>query len=92
MVRAMQTGSYVAAALNLPLVAWEDLHEGGGIFVIDRRPASVSASPAKLDRNWRRAFRSCSCWRSADATTAGGTARMNRWSSRRSARSVSWAI
>jgi len=35
MVRAIITGSYVAAALNLPLVAWEDLHEGGGIFVID---------------------------------------------------------
>ncbi len=35
MVRALATASYLSAALNLPLVVWEDLHEVGGIFVID---------------------------------------------------------
>src|SRR5438105_11363232 len=29
MDRAVATGSYIARALNLPLRAWEDLHEGG---------------------------------------------------------------
>jgi 2,3-bisphosphoglycerate-dependent phosphoglycerate mutase len=32
MVRAIATGSLLAEALHLPLVAWEDLHEVGGIW------------------------------------------------------------
>lgn len=32
MVRAVATGTSVSRALDLPLVAWEDLHEGGGIY------------------------------------------------------------
>ncbi|HTP06813.1 MAG TPA: histidine phosphatase family protein [Anaerolineae bacterium] len=35
MVRALATASYLSAVLNLPLVAWEDWHEIGGIFMID---------------------------------------------------------
>lgn len=47
MVRAIATGSYVAAALNLPLIAWEDLHEGGGIFVIDPETGTRIGQPGK---------------------------------------------
>jgi len=32
MVRALQTGSMLAKALNLPLVGWKDAHECGGIY------------------------------------------------------------
>jgi 2,3-bisphosphoglycerate-dependent phosphoglycerate mutase len=32
MVRAVATGTVVARALDLPLVAWEDIHEVGGIL------------------------------------------------------------
>lgn len=35
MVRAITTAAPIAAVLSLPLVAWEDLHEVGGIFVIE---------------------------------------------------------
>jgi 2,3-bisphosphoglycerate-dependent phosphoglycerate mutase len=47
MVRAITTASYVAAALNLPLVAWEDLHEVGGIFVIDPDTGQHLGQPGK---------------------------------------------
>lgn len=36
MVRAIQTGTYIARACNLPLVAWPEIHERGGIFLPDR--------------------------------------------------------
>jgi 2,3-bisphosphoglycerate-dependent phosphoglycerate mutase len=32
MIRAIETGMYVARALDLPLHLWEDVHEVGGIF------------------------------------------------------------
>jgi 2,3-bisphosphoglycerate-dependent phosphoglycerate mutase len=35
MVRAVATGAHIAQSLNLPLVAWKDLHETGGIFLED---------------------------------------------------------
>ena len=35
MIRAVATGTAVAEALNVPLFAWEDLHERGGIFLHD---------------------------------------------------------
>jgi len=47
MVRAITTGSYIAAALNLPLMAWEDLHEVGGIFVIDPETGEHVGHPGK---------------------------------------------
>ncbi|MEP7199262.1 MAG: histidine phosphatase family protein [Chloroflexota bacterium] len=35
MIRAVATGSAVARALGLPLVAWDDLHECGGVYLDD---------------------------------------------------------
>lgn len=35
MTRAVQTGGYVAAATHLPLVGWPEVHERGGIHLID---------------------------------------------------------
>jgi len=35
MLRAVDTGGVVAAALGLPLVVWPDWHEGGGIYLND---------------------------------------------------------
>jgi 2,3-bisphosphoglycerate-dependent phosphoglycerate mutase len=35
MIRSIDTGMYVARALGLPLVLWQDLHEVGGIFCED---------------------------------------------------------
>lgn len=32
MLRAVQTGSYISEATGLPLMAWEHIHEWGGIF------------------------------------------------------------
>jgi 2,3-bisphosphoglycerate-dependent phosphoglycerate mutase len=37
MLRAIATGTIIARALDLPLVAWEDLHEYGGIYLRDKQ-------------------------------------------------------
>ena len=37
MVRAVATGTIIAQALRLPLVAWEDLHEAGGLYQEDEQ-------------------------------------------------------
>jgi len=37
MVRAVATGTIIANALDSPLVAWEDLHEWGGIYLRDEQ-------------------------------------------------------
>jgi len=37
MVRAVATGTAIAKAFDLPLVAWEDLHEWGGIYLKDEQ-------------------------------------------------------
>jgi len=37
MVRAVDTGTIIARTLDLPLVAWEDLHEYGGIHLRDEQ-------------------------------------------------------
>jgi 2,3-bisphosphoglycerate-dependent phosphoglycerate mutase len=47
MVRALATGIYLAAALHLPLQVWEDLHEVGGIFTIDRETGDHIGQPGK---------------------------------------------
>ncbi|HZD58069.1 MAG TPA: histidine phosphatase family protein [Anaerolineales bacterium] len=36
MVRSVATGAVIARRLNLPLLAWEELHERGGIFLEDQ--------------------------------------------------------
>ena len=38
---------YVSEALDLPLVVWEDWHEGGGIFVIDEETGERFGQPGK---------------------------------------------
>ena len=47
MVRAIDTGIVVAEALDLPLTAWEDLHEIGGIFLSagDDGPTGLPGKP-----------------------------------------------
>jgi 2,3-bisphosphoglycerate-dependent phosphoglycerate mutase len=35
MLRAVVTGTYISKAIGLPLVAWEDIHEVGGIYERD---------------------------------------------------------
>jgi 2,3-bisphosphoglycerate-dependent phosphoglycerate mutase len=47
MVRALATGTYLAAALNLPLLVWEDLHEIGGVFIIDHETGEHIGQPGK---------------------------------------------
>jgi 2,3-bisphosphoglycerate-dependent phosphoglycerate mutase len=44
MQRAVATGAVLAQALGLPLVAWLDLHEGGGLYLDD----AVTGEPASL--------------------------------------------
>jgi 2,3-bisphosphoglycerate-dependent phosphoglycerate mutase len=45
MVRAVATGLEVARALGLPLVAWKDLHEGGGLFLDDPETGAHAGQP-----------------------------------------------
>ncbi len=47
MVRAVATGTAIARALNLPLVAWEDLHETGGIYLDDEQAGTRIGQPGK---------------------------------------------
>jgi 2,3-bisphosphoglycerate-dependent phosphoglycerate mutase len=47
MVRAVATASPVARALNLPLSAWVDLHETGGIFLQDPETGELAGLPGK---------------------------------------------
>ena len=35
MIRALKTAGYVADALDMPITAWPEIHEGGGIYVDD---------------------------------------------------------
>jgi 2,3-bisphosphoglycerate-dependent phosphoglycerate mutase len=48
MVRAVQTGTIVAQTLDIPLVAWVDVHEGGGIYLNDEdtgEPVGLPGNP-----------------------------------------------
>jgi 2,3-bisphosphoglycerate-dependent phosphoglycerate mutase len=47
MVRAVATGSVLADALGLPLVAWEGVHEVGGIHVRDEETGEHTGLPGK---------------------------------------------
>ena len=47
MVRAVATGTIIAKALDLPLVAWEDLHERGGIYLEDEQTGERIGQPGK---------------------------------------------
>jgi 2,3-bisphosphoglycerate-dependent phosphoglycerate mutase len=45
MIRAVATGTIIARALGLPLVAWEDVHEWGGIYLEDERTGERIGRP-----------------------------------------------
>ncbi|MGD8475089.1 MAG: histidine phosphatase family protein [Anaerolineae bacterium] len=47
MVRAIETGTIVARELGLPLVAWEDLHEAGGIVDRDDETGERTGLPGQ---------------------------------------------
>ena len=45
MIRAVTTGTIIARALGLPLVAWEDVHEWGGIYLNDEETSQRIGQP-----------------------------------------------
>ena len=47
MVRAVATGTIIARALDLPLVAWEDVHEWGGIYLRDEQTDEPIGLPGR---------------------------------------------
>jgi 2,3-bisphosphoglycerate-dependent phosphoglycerate mutase len=47
MVRSVATGAVIARRLNLPLLAWEELHERGGIFLEDQTTGELIGLPGK---------------------------------------------
>lgn len=47
MVRAVATADIIARELGLPLVAWEDLHETGGIYLDDAQTGEKVGQPGK---------------------------------------------
>lgn len=47
MVRAVMTGTEIAESLGLPLQAWEDIHEEGGIYLDDETTGSPLGLPGK---------------------------------------------
>jgi 2,3-bisphosphoglycerate-dependent phosphoglycerate mutase len=47
MVRSVDTGVAVARALDLPLAAWGDLHETGGIYCIDEHTEERIGLPGR---------------------------------------------
>jgi 2,3-bisphosphoglycerate-dependent phosphoglycerate mutase len=47
MLRAVATGTIIAKTLNLPLVAWEDLHERGGIYLEDEQTGECIGQAGK---------------------------------------------
>jgi 2,3-bisphosphoglycerate-dependent phosphoglycerate mutase len=47
MVRAVATGTILARALDLPLVAWEDVHEYGGIYLRDEQTEERVGLPGR---------------------------------------------
>jgi 2,3-bisphosphoglycerate-dependent phosphoglycerate mutase len=54
MIRAVATGTAVAEALDLPLVAWKDIHEWGGMFLEDDngRHGRPGKNRAYFDQNF----------------------------------------
>jgi 2,3-bisphosphoglycerate-dependent phosphoglycerate mutase len=45
MTRAVRTGLPVARALGLPLTAWKDIHEGGGLYLYDEETKEWLGQP-----------------------------------------------
>jgi len=55
MLRAVETGMPVAKTLCLPLIAWEELHEQGGIYLSDEETGEPIGLPGK-NRSFFQAF------------------------------------
>lgn len=53
MRRAILTGTYVARALDLPLVAWEEIHERGGIYLHDEESDEPRGLPGRTRADFR---------------------------------------
>jgi 2,3-bisphosphoglycerate-dependent phosphoglycerate mutase len=47
MIRSVATGAIIAQALDLPLIAWQDLHELGGIYCRDEKTDERIGLPGK---------------------------------------------
>lgn len=47
MTRAVLTGHSVAEKINLPLIGWLDIHEGGGIYLDDEESGEPVGLPGK---------------------------------------------
>lgn len=47
MVRAVATGVLISKAIGVPLVAWEDVHEEGGIYLEDKDSGDRIGLPGK---------------------------------------------
>jgi 2,3-bisphosphoglycerate-dependent phosphoglycerate mutase len=55
MIRAVATGLIVARVLDLPLLAWEEIHETGGIFCETGNEKQIGLpgkTPAELERQY----------------------------------------
>ncbi len=48
MLRAVSTGEFISQALGLPLVAWPDLHEAGGIYFDDKSASAAAGAPVRV--------------------------------------------
>ncbi|MBN1260362.1 MAG: histidine phosphatase family protein [Anaerolineae bacterium] len=56
MLRTVQTGSLVARALGLPLLGWADIHETGGMFVVDPETGEYAGQPGQTRSAFAEAF------------------------------------
>ncbi|MCS7061164.1 MAG: histidine phosphatase family protein [Anaerolineae bacterium] len=56
MVRAVATGYVIAEELGLPLIAWEDWHEAGGIYLHDPLSGEKIGLPGKPRSYFERCF------------------------------------
>ncbi len=56
MLRAVTTGTIIANALDLPLVAWEDIHEWGGIYLRDEQTDEPIGLPGRNHAYFERHF------------------------------------
>ncbi len=45
MTRSIQTGSYVAEATGLPLIGWPEIHERGGLHILDETSGEENGVP-----------------------------------------------
>lgn len=87
MLRAVQTGHYIADTLDMPLHAWEIIHEWGGIYEDDRKPAALLACRGQIAPFSPNVFRAL-CRPPRWPTKVGGIGRMNRRKTRPPARNA----